>query len=235
MSSHRQRRSSSLPPSARRMTAGMERLEDRRLLAIGAELFKDINTNAGGGSSPSEFVDVNGTLFFSAYSPSSGNELWKSNGTPAGTVLVANIRSGSSSSYPQRLTNVDGTLFFSADDGTNGRELWKSDGTSGGTVMVKDIYTGRTYGYYASYPNSGSPTDLTNVNGTLFFAARNTSGNTELWQSDGSLGGTFQVRDIYSGGSSYPRYLTNVNGTLFFGAFTAEQGRELWKSDGTLV
>ena len=49
---------------------------------------------------------------------------------PTGTVLVKDIRSGSSNSNPYYLTNVNGTLFFTADDGTNGRELWKSDGTA---------------------------------------------------------------------------------------------------------
>ncbi|MEB3831575.1 ELWxxDGT repeat protein, partial [Phormidium sp. CCY1219] len=67
-----------------------------------------------------------------------GFELWKSDGTAAGTVLVKDIRSGSGSSNPSNLTNINGTLYFGADDGTNGFELWKSDGTAAGTVLVKD-------------------------------------------------------------------------------------------------
>ena len=59
-----------------------------------------------------------------------GSELWKTDGTAAGTVLVKDIRSGASGSYPHNLTNVNGTLFFTANDGTNGYELWKSDGTA---------------------------------------------------------------------------------------------------------
>jgi ELWxxDGT repeat protein len=75
---------------------------------------------------------VNGTLFFRAYEPSSGGELWKSDGTEAGTALVKDIFPGSDWSFPEQLTSVDGMLFFQAYDPTNGVELWSSDGTEGG-------------------------------------------------------------------------------------------------------
>jgi ELWxxDGT repeat protein len=51
-------------------------------------------------------------------------ELWKSDGTEAGTVLVADIRPGAQGSYPRELAFVNGALFFAADDGLNGREPW---------------------------------------------------------------------------------------------------------------
>src|SRR5262249_16270891 len=53
-----------------------------------------------------------------------GVELWKSDGTAAGTVLVADIQPGRNGSYPSDLAFVNGALFFSADDGLNGREPW---------------------------------------------------------------------------------------------------------------
>jgi len=72
---------------------------------------------------------VNGVLYFSASDGTSGTELWKSNGTAEGTVLVKDIYPGTSgaspnSSSPSYLTNVNGLLYFGANNGTNDRELW---------------------------------------------------------------------------------------------------------------
>ena len=88
-------------------------------------------------------------------------ELWKSDGTAAGTVRVLDIYAGSRNSDPSSLTNVNGTLFFAAYTGSSGYELWKSDGTSGGTIRVQDIDPGG---------GDSNPHYLTDVNGTLFFA-----------------------------------------------------------------
>jgi ELWxxDGT repeat protein len=203
--------------------------------AAGTVLVKDINPGAGSAvpfeTSPFEcgpttcLNNVNGTLFFGANDGTNGIELWKSDGTAAGTVLVKDINPGTPGSSPQFLTNVNGTLFFRADDGTNGIELWKSDGTAAGTVLVEDINPGT--------PGS-SPQFLTNVNGTLFFGANDGTNGIELWKSDGTAAGTVLVKDINPGtpGSGL-RFLTNVNGTLFFRADDGSHGRELWQSDGT--
>jgi len=200
----------------------------------GTVLIKDINPGTIGpdpaGSAPENLTDVNGTLFFIANDGTNGYELWKSDGTEAGTVLVKDIDPGASGSFPSNLTDVDGTLFFIAADGTNGYELWKSDGTEAGTVLVKDIDPGA----------SGSfPTNLTNVDGTLLFSSDDGPTGYELWKSDGTEAGTVLVKDIYPGTvgpypySSSPNFLTDVNGTLFFIANDGPTGNELWKSDGT--
>jgi ELWxxDGT repeat protein len=194
-------------------------------MAVGTLLLAPTSASAAWTFDPFSFTNVNGTLYFRAIIGTSGYELWKSDGTPAGTVLVKDINPGVNSSYPSNLTNVNGTLYFQANNGTNGDELWKSNGTEAGTVLVKDIYPGI---------NSSRPFNPTNVNGTLYFRADNGSQGGELWKSDGTEGGTVLVKDINPGiNSSDPYYLTNVNGTLYFRAFDPNYGRELWKSDGT--
>ncbi len=195
------------------------------MLALVPELVRDINliTGTNGDSNPSNFVVVGGTLFFTASDNQNGTELWKSDGTGAGAVLVRDVNPGAASASPRYLTNVNGTLYFQANDGTNGPELWKSDGTDAGTVLVRDIPS----------EVGTSPRSLTNVNGTLYFAATVENDN-ELWKSDGTSAGTVRVRDIAPGAfPSVPRYLTNVNGTLYFRATDGISGDELWKSDGT--
>ena len=169
-------------------------------------------------------ANVSGTLFFSAKDPASGYDLWKTDGTTAGTVLVAN---GTGFGF-QRLndfTNVGGRLFFVANDGTGGDELWTSDGTVGGTLMLKDIQPG-VFGSEPKY--------LTNANGTLLFVANDGTTGYELWKSDGFATGTQLVKDIRTGSpDSAPHQLTPSRANSSFAANNGTSGIELWSSDGT--
>src|SRR4029453_7706767 len=106
-----------------------------------------------------DFTVVGNTLYFIANDGVGGPELWKTDGTSAGTVLVKDIRPGDTGSSPAQLTAAGGVLYFTADDGVAGREVWKSDGTADGTVIVRDIVAGM---------NSSNPTELTAVGDTLF-------------------------------------------------------------------
>jgi ELWxxDGT repeat protein len=196
------------------------------------QLLKDIRSGTLN-SRPSFLTSCNNLLFFTANDGLNGTELWRSNGSNTGTLMVKDINPGAASSLPQRgtssktaLVDVDGILFFAANNGTNGIELWKSDGTATGTKMVKDINAG---------VNDSEPDSLINVNGTLYFRANDGINGYELWKSDGTAAGTILVKDIASGASSSrPEYLTNVNGTLYFTAYNDVLARqELWKSNGS--
>lgn len=195
-------------------------------------LVKDIlTTGSAFATSGNELVDVNGTLFFRASDGVKGIELWKSDGTAAGTVLVKDIGPGNNTAsdlIPQFLTNVAGVLFFVMNDGVHGIELWKSDGTEAGTVLVKDINPGSGSGFNFLLTDS-----LLAVDDTLFFTANDGVNGVELWKTDGTEAGTVLVQNINPGGGSFPVLLTNANGTLFFGATDGVTGTELWKSDGS--
>jgi len=131
-------------------------VQDTLFFINGVELWKSDGTalgtiqvkgiapeTAGDYYSVNHLTNVNGTLFIVAYTGRGyGTELWKLDGTEAGTRIVKDIRIGIIDNASSNLKNVDGILYFSAHDGLNGYELWKSDGTAVGTVMVKDIQIG---------------------------------------------------------------------------------------------
>ncbi|MBI3784800.1 MAG: hypothetical protein HY270_15510, partial [Deltaproteobacteria bacterium] len=212
--------------SAYRSGEGRELWYSNGTLA-GTYRLRDIHPGAGNSIQNDWFgryrpVDVNGTLFFAANDGATGNELWKSNGTSAGTVQVKDIETGGyGDSSPELLTNVNGTLFFAAAEGAN-RGLWKSDGTNAGTQLVKafssDLY------------------NFTVVGSTLYFIAD----DGDLWRSNGTAASTVLVKP--PGTYDYVDYdvtsgpvLAAVGSTLYFSASEATHGSELWKTDGTTV
>lgn len=186
-------------------------------------------------SSPSELTEVNGTLFFSATSNAFGTELFKSDGTFEGTVLVKDIYPGEQSSTPWELTNVNGALFLSATDGVSGRELFRSNGLAEGTFLVRDIYPGtRSDGQ----PFGSELRELTNVNGTLFFSAKDSSGIDRLYRSGGTFATTVPVNSEPVSGrdpTHQPYELINGNGTLYYLSADAGGDFRLHASNGTLA
>lgn len=197
-------------------------------------LLKDINPGVAG-SSYFNFTSVGSSMFFRPDDGVHGDELWKSNGTPGGTVLVKDINPGGFGSELQEFVNCNGVLYFRADDGIHGSELWKSDGTAAGTVMVKDINPGINGSVNSSFYVS---------NGVLYFAADDGTHGTELWKSDGTEAGTVILKDIYPGvipggmqagtpQSGNPTNFTTVDGQVFFAASAGDFTQEVWKTDGT--
>ncbi len=148
-----------------------------------------------------------------------GDELWKSDGTAAGTVRVGH--SGTTSNFsPRDLTNVGGTLYFTASTNETGREVWKSDGTAAGTNVYQEVVSG---------PGDSLPEQLTNVNGALVFAASNGVIGKELWRYD-LVANTSSVDDIHRGTlDSNPRNFVQAGNNVFFTASNGTIGEELWK------
>src|SRR6476646_6681901 len=168
--------------------------------AATASLVKDINPGPES-SEPLNLEGVGGTVFFSASIYGElGFELWKSDGTSAGTTLVRDISPGPGYGVDPdvHLTRVRDTLLFPANDDVHGPELWRSDGTEAGTGLVKDIHPGSA-GSISTYAfNRGTLAHR----GRLFFTAWDGVHGFELWRSDGTSAGTRLVRDVNPGNAS---------------------------------
>jgi ELWxxDGT repeat protein len=191
-----------------------------------ARLLDDVRlTPRPRGHVPRAIVALGDSILLSGLSVEAGHELFRSDGTPEGTVLVRDIARGSAaSSAPAGFVRLGPLVYFTADDGVLGRELWRTDGTEAGTRLVADIAPG---------PTASSPAGLVARGRELFFSADDGIHGIELWSTDGTPEGTRLVRDIWPGSApSSPRFLSvGPGGDLYFGARGSGYG--LWRSDGT--
>ncbi len=172
----------------------------------------DINPGTGSSNTTPEdshnkvFTQVGDLMFFSATDGATGNELWVTDGTGAGTRLVAEIVPGSSGGFSGQAAEFQGLLFF----GAPGIGLWTSDGTELGTgPLVEGVFP-------------SALRELTVVGDLLYFASEE-----DLWVSDGTVSGTVQVQTFPNG--NVPRALTAVGTTMLaFISRTAESGEEIF-------
>ncbi|MBW2457361.1 MAG: hypothetical protein JRI68_22830 [Deltaproteobacteria bacterium] len=176
-------------------------------------------------------VDCFDALFFQATNGVDGFELWKSDGTAAGTAMVRDIDTLGDSD-PVGMTRFGDHVYFGATHPSSGRELWRTDGTEAGTELVQDINLGSGDGLYVT----GVPNNLVVFDGALYFRAQDTppDDQPQVWRTDGTT--TAQVSHIFlsGGGPTGIQGLTPVGSAwMSFAALVNGAGLELYVTDGT--
>jgi serine-aspartate repeat-containing protein C/D/E len=166
------------------------------------------------------------TLLFSADgNDGAGRELWKTNGTPAGTVRISDIVPGPAGASIAGITAFRGGAIFSADDGALGAEPWSTDVNIANAVLVKDINPGAPGSF---------PRDFLQGRVALNFNATTADRGSELWGTDGSTGGTLLAHEARPGaeGSGLTPLLPYDTASLYSYSYTrGDAPLEIYKTD----
>jgi ELWxxDGT repeat protein len=211
-------------------------LEERTMLSLVSGVVADINQQVANGqpgsADPSNLTVLNGALYFFANDGIDGTQLWKSDGTAAGTTMVTDLEQINPAYAPlsgSEVAGSNGTVFFEADsNGSFSPNLYRTDGTPAGTSAI--VTPDSTTGFVANAIISG---------GSLYFITMQSSdswsGNAvDLWKSNGTSSGTDVVASIPN---CIPGTFTDANGKVFLMVNTYSQtfntGTQLWSSDGT--
>ncbi len=158
-------------------------------------------------------VALNGYAYFFGNRGYGVGGLWRTDGTAAGTVKIADVDEGDANPV-HSLTRVGDRLFFIKQRGSTHGEyvLWTSDGTPAGTTKLRSFTVDST-------STAAGLASIVGVDGIAYFAGWNALDGTgvELWRSDGTIEGTMPVDDIYTGApSSTPASLIDVGGDVHF-------------------
>lgn len=135
-----------------------------------------ITTDPDPNLAPHGLTNINGVVYFY----NSSGELWKSDGTMAGTSQVKVLNKILS------ITNVEGKAFVLNETSAGGLELWRTNTT--GLIRVKVLRQGN------AIRSEYNPT--TSIDNHFFFVANDGLHGNELWRSDGTPLGTTMVTDL---------------------------------------
>ena len=192
----------------------------------GTQLVKQFNFSFNN-SAPADYHAFNGEVYFNASPGTSNSQLWKTDGTSAGSLLLGTYSVG-----VRGFITLGNKILFVAGSSTTGAELWQTDGTFAGTSLLKEINPGPADGieinYYRRYP--------VKVGNKAYFPGTDSTG-TELWETDGTPNGTTRVLDLNSSGNGVidGQYNNQVahGGYIYFTGDDGIHGAELWRSNGT--
>lgn len=171
------------------------------------------------------------------YVSSGTGKLSVTDGTSAGTIALSNL--GGANSVSAIIPVQDFVYVFASTITYSGGfnttvSLWKSNGTVSGTSLITNFptVTGTITPVYFS--TSLYKKNFSVSGNTIYFSGSNGTNGIELWTSDGTVAGTYQVADIQAGSSSSnPSGFVKTDTGNYFIAAESGYARKLYKTDGT--
>ena len=143
------------------------------------------------GLNPTNITVLNGEILFSGLDASGDMGLWVSDGTAAGTHELTGITGADSSGLaPGDLTVLNGEVLFRGLDQSGQAALWITDGTVAGTHELTGIAGSSTTGIGLD------PSGFAVYGGVALFSGYDSSGNLELWQTNGAAAGTTEIGPV---------------------------------------
>lgn len=173
-----------------------------------------------------EMTPMDGVVYFNANLDSAGYQLHRTDGTAAGTYLVAAVSPGNYSFFLPRAAG--NKLFFVGHTAAEGDEWWVTDGTLAGSHLITDLTpgTGNTDVVY--------PYGIAVCAGSIYFEHNDGVHGSELWTTDGTAAGTRLVQDLNPGSASAsPQTITATANGVYFNSCNVGNGG-LFKYDPML-
>ncbi|MFT5164967.1 MAG: ELWxxDGT repeat protein [Saprospiraceae bacterium] len=183
------------------------------------------------GSTPTDFMVLNGDLIFNANNGLNGFEIWKASASDGAVAIIKDIFPGFDSSSPAMLAVLNNDLVFKARGEGIGFELWKTDGTEAGTVLLGDLNTDPS-----PDPSNSDPTRPMIKDNVLYFSATDYINGYQIWRTDGTSSATQRLtsisHDTLFNNNHKPYFINNVgNSGINFIGLTDTYGEELWDFD----
>lgn len=212
-------------------SSGTDSVGDVNMFNAPAAKSAVFDLNPSGDSNCAILGRIGNRIYFAGDDGVHGRELWCSNGSQKGTVMVKDLNPGGAGIpgfwYSPISATVGDKIYFAATDGTSGTELWRTNGAAEGTYRMKNLNPGA---------GSSSPSDFAAVGNRVVFSATTPETGTELFVCDGTSKGTQLLKDIVPGtSSSIPVFWAQHNGIAYYG-IPPKVGRSsiaLWRTDGT--
>jgi ELWxxDGT repeat protein len=152
------------------------------------------------------------------------DSVWVTDGTPAGTRSIYTI---DGRTPPSEFTYFNGRVYFKSNRLVSyySSDIYSTDGTEQGTKKVKTLIPPTYYDY--------GPTPFTVFKDNIYFVSEDSFRTLELWQSNGTEAGTFQITNINYSMDDIPRSSTATSELMYFMTFPSWYDMKLWITDGT--